>query len=336
MKMKKLIFASLLLPLWFGCSSDEAMVGNVENAEEMPDVSFCSGVNQTRAVIEGSFLPEGLRVGIYGLVAEPSTSFSGTWGDYQTQDNLSNGAYTALEAVAGEQALRADVVAKFPADEKDLLVFAYSPYTESVDAENATIPVTVASGIDDTEDYLYTGEGTSTQSVALQRDPINLTFKHAMARMDIHIQKGEAETLPESATLKQIVVTTKGGSTGTMSLIDGTISITEPEGGNVISTADALDIVVDDATIGNPVETGCKFLLFPDDEVTEIMLVMTRSDRESQGNIEYPIYVTDPDAVQLEAGRITKLTLTYLPQDVLVNSTLQAWQDGTETGLEAH
>lgn len=334
--MKKLIFASLLLPLWFGCSSDEAIVENVEQAEEMPEVSFCSGVSQTRAVIEGTFLPEGLRVGIYGLIAEPGTSFNGNWGGYLIQDNLSNGAYTAMEALAGSQELRADVVAKFPADEKDLLVFAYSPYTEEVDLETATIPVAVAVGIDDTEDYLYTGNGTSTQSVALQKDPINLMFKHAMARMDIHIQKGEAETLPESATLKQIVVTTKGGSTGTMSLTDGSITIAEPEGGNVISTSDALDIVVDDATIGNPVETGCKFLLYPGDEITEIMLVMTRSDRESQGNIEYPIYVTDPGTVQLEAGRITKLTLTYLPQDVLVNSTLQAWQDGTETGLDAH
>lgn len=326
----------MLLPaLLAGCSSDNFTNPAVDsnNGEEQGEpILFCSGLNQTKSVIEGTYLPTDAEIGIYGLIAENTSTYSGTWSDYTKQNYLDNGKYTALAAANDTQQLKAEHVAKFPSNGKSLLFFAYYPY--SAELTDASIPVSIDAAINNTTDYLYTGEGTSTAATALQRNAVSLQFKHAMARMDIKIKKGNDENLPETAVLKKIEVIFDGGMSGTMSITDGSItSASEPTQGTVI--ADNLNVIVDDATKTVPVDTNCKFLLFPSNDVKQIKLTMTRSDAEAQGGIEYSI-IANTSEIKLEAGKITTLTLTYIPNDALFNSKVTDWVSGENKDFDAH
>lgn len=331
--MKKLGLNILCLALLAGCSSNEDVTAPIDNTKDRGvEVNFCSGVS-TKAIIDGVSFPEGSEIGIYGLKATTATMAEVNWAtqDYILATNLNNGKYTAM-AVSGSaaQELKAEAgkIAKFDnSDDAALVFYGYYPYTADVTVATGaapTIPVVVSTTLADTPDYLYTGGAPTAVTAA----PINLTFKHAMSRLDFTIKKKNVDT--PDFTIKSLTVKTKKGQQGSMSLSDGAITFDQ----DLASAATEFTNADLNIAVTSNVETaieGARFLLIPDtDAIESVTFTLTRADFAANGDYTYTIATADiQKAVDLKKGYYTTLHLTYDPKDVNFTSTIQAMDEDT-------
>lgn len=327
--MKKIGINLLLLAVLAGCGSNEDVVlPGGGSTDEGVMVNFCSGI-QTKAVIENAYFDTGAEIGVYGLNATNVTMAGTNWdtSDRTLAANLDNGKYTATLWDGSKQELQATTIAKFPVgDDAALVFYAYYPFNASI-ATPATgapvVPVAVTT-IAETPDYLYTG----ALPTAVTANPINLPFKHAMARLDFSIKKKDA-TVPDTKLLG-VTVVMKNGQKGEMSLTDGTITLAAANDGETTIAGGTLDIDITSAETG----VGTKFLLIPgDDAIEKIILSLQRNDFSANGVATYTYVVPADSPINLKAGMITTLHLLYDPKDVNFTATIEAWTND-ETNYE--
>lgn len=327
----------MALALLASCSSDEDdLVVRVKRSDV--SLNFALNTPGTRAIIEDTRFPEGELIGIYGFDARTETLANVGWGNSQSYtEYLENGKYTTQALREGIQDLKPEdgKIAYFQkGDDAAVVLYGYYPYdaTASTEcgSEAPTIPVEAKADYNTTDDYMYTGR--VEQQVTFQTIP--LTFKHAMGGLKLKLRCAD-ETVGD-VTVLNVTVVTKKGQKGTMSVSDGTITYDEDlTGAATVFASPDLSVVVP-ATSAEGVDLGVKYLLFPDEDAIEKVIVKLNRDIFPANDPRmYEITAaTDTNQVRLEAGKFTSLTLVFSPKDMNFTAEIEEWQDGENEAPE--
>lgn len=344
--MNKLIIGTLSLLLLYSCkSNDDTEIPIPENNEGV-EIHFGSQVSSsvlsssvtstsTRGAFEnGSGLPKGHVVGVYGIPA-----IVGQDKDYilknfpdedQYQEYLFNASYNVMETSGTKSSLSQTFTAKFPAantGKNALSLYAYYPYTSEVSSSEFgfTIPIQL-NRIDMTKtaDYLYTGQIMAP----VQKDPVELPLKHALARLDFKIYSTDPWILDHSVAVESIEIQANRESTGTMNIQDGAIISSGSTSTQYIyptPNKEVEHIFPEEVESRLPKLTPvAKCLLMPySASISSIVCNFKDADGTPKKYIVYKRGNNNP--IILEKGKITTINLLYLPKDIKISAKIEMW-----------
>ena len=283
----KVIFKCMLLaglPFLAACNSDDTDLQMVQPLQ----LCVSTGVSESRAVVDGWFLPEGGQLGV-SLVAADGSAYDGkaynnipytaTGNGYDTPQTWSctGSVVPSLSTTLGK-------------------AVAYYPYNESV-TDLTAIPIETASQTD----YMYSG----WYSYLYYATPkANLTMNHAMAVIKAKIKK---ETLGSYTQLVSIQITGDMiGSSAILNATDGSLSSISGLGEPIlVLREDGLNIIEDDVYL------TVEMLVIPDSSITEgnIDIIVTMTDGTAKS---YSLFQLDIQK-SLVAGKKYICETTGLP-----------------------
>lgn len=252
----KVIFKCMLLaglPFLAACNSDDTDLQMVQPLQ----LCVSTGVSESRAVVDGWFLPEGGQLGV-SLVAADGSAYDGK--------SYNNIPYTATGNGYDTPQTWSCTGSVVPSLSTTLgKAVAYYPYNESV-TDLTAIPIETASQTD----YMYSG----WYSYLYYATPkANLTMNHAMAVIKAKIKK---ETLGSYTQLVSIQITGDMiGSSAILNATDGSLSSISGLGEPIlVLREDGLNIIEDDVYL------TVEMLVIPDSSITEgnIDIIVTMTD----------------------------------------------------------
>lgn len=349
--MNKFIIGALSLILLSCCSK-----GSINDDETPPEpdgeeveVNFSSGVTTsistppigTRAPLGGA-IPTGSTVGIYGIPSIYNEKEKYTIDKFSElkdfQEHLYNAKYeaTEIEGSTTKSSLKQLFKAKYPSNQSGmnaLSFYAYYPHTNSpiyTPQIGWGIPVTLRKdNMAETTDYLYTDQTTSPISLK----PVELLFKHALARMDfkIYSEIGNLQKPGQRILINSIIIEAFNSSTGVMYLVDGFIQTTDTNFETYIYTMPPNSYI---ARATSPEEIlrllpKANFLMIPSgDCISTIKLSLTPEGKETE---EYTIYNMDEldsdKHIKLKRGEIVTMNILYTPRNAETDAKLDKWTD---------
>ncbi len=296
MKKNLLYRAAVLstLPLLLAaCSQQDNEPMNVNAGRVSLEIS--AGID-TRAIIEGSALPEESRFGIFGVTKETK----------ELQEDIEN---VFVDYIKGKCTLGNDVFL----DKRPTYIYAYYPYNETATLNN--VPVSMSAGH---TDYLY---GCSYDVATGSNNTVNnaqphatIRFKHAMAQIKLIAYKTADY---EGDALVSIFVVNGVPLHGTMDVTTGGIKVTE-QGKMTFNITNPSNLHVEGKGT-----TTYRFLAIPTDEVANRTMLIGLDDE----------YVTVPlPATVWKAGQQYTYTLVIdRNHNVLVTEgEITPWENNTQ------
>ncbi len=299
--------------------------GTDDKEEEAVQVRFTSFVSikvkdgyTTRAPIEENVLPPGAEVGIYGVKANSSN-----WNEYgitdELQAHLNNDRYTVQE----DNSMKPDYIAEYPKKDSGydgLVFYAYYPYSDKTKYnsyyKSYLVPVTIKmNDMASTEDYLYAER--KEQLTPTDNTPVTLFFKHALGRVRFLFKN-----TPSKAMLYSVAVTADSPTSGYMKVDTGEILYDESD---KVSTTFTYNV----GEVGKDLAEGdvvVDFMLFPGANITKIECNIN-SIFES-----YPLNLSKP--IELEAGVIVPVEITFTPLSVGLDNQLDEWKVSTSDDMK--
>lgn len=283
----KVIFKCMLLaglPFLAACNSDDTDLQMVQPLQ----LCVSTGVSESRAVVDGWFLPEGGQLGV-SLVAANGSAYDGK--------SYNNIPYTATGNGYDTPQTWSCTGSVVPSLSTTLgKAVAYYPYNESV-TDLTAIPIETASQTD----YMY----SSWYSYLYYATPkANLTMNHAMAVIKAKIKK---ETLGSYTQLVSIQITGDMiGSSAILNATDGSLSSISGLGEPIlVLREDGLNIIEDDVYL------TVEMLVIPDSSITEgnIDIIVTMTDGTAKS---YSLFQLDIQK-SLVAGKKYICETTGLP-----------------------
>ena len=283
----KVIFKCMLLaglPFLAACNSDDTDLQMVQPLQ----LCVSTGVSESRAVVDGWFLPEGGQLGV-SLVAADGSAYDGK--------SYNNIPYTATGNGYDIPQTWSCTGSVVPSLSTTLgKAVAYYPYNESV-TDLTAIPIETASQTD----YMYSG----WYSYLYYATPkANLTMNHAMAVIKAKIKK---ETLGSYTQLVSIQITGDMiGSSAILNATDGSLSSISGLGEPIlVLREDGLNIIEDDVYL------TVEMLVIPDSSITEgnIDIIVTMTDGTAKS---YSLFQLDIQK-SLVAGKKYICETTGLP-----------------------
>lgn len=331
----KVVYSSLLI-LLASCTSELPETPDFEQSQEQGvPVSFTYSVQSkqdigSRAPIESEYLPENSLIGIYALkgTVNENEEFiynnptKQPWADDNLQPSFLNTCYQAqtLEDFDGSYINRLTAVGipgSFTTEENSALEFyAYYPYTEEVDFElhkayptAPQIPIRIDNDIENTIDYLYTAPIVSKSS----SKTTDLTFKHALAKLEIYITTDTINDVQNFTGRKcpkvtKIEVGTNKPQEGTLELGTGRIRPSEESTYYDFSKEIQTKNIVSD----NNHTPRCSFLFFPGKAPLYYLDFHVTTTSNEKLTFQLNSYNTPAlDDIELKQGYVTKLYITY-------------------------
>ena len=325
----KVIYSSLLI-LLVSCTSELPQAPDlVQGQEPGVPVSFIYTVESkadfdSRAPIEYSYLPENSKIGIYALggTANENNEFicsdkSNTWAENNLQQSFLNACYTAqTETYNGTSIHRLNAdgpTGTFPnAENAALMFYAYYPYTNEVQFERGLlspiapkIPIRIENINDETPDYLYTGPITAKAS---SNEPTQLTFEHALAKLEIYITTDNDFTYRKCPKVTLIEIGTNYPQEGTLDISTGEILPNE--------NSEYWDFSKETSSQNihslNNNTLKCSFLLFPGVNPIYYLRFYIKTTLGEEKVFELNAKnTTSLKTIELKQGYTTKLYLTY-------------------------
>lgn len=204
----KVIFKCMLLaglPFLAACNSDDTDLQMVQPLQ----LCVSTGVSESRAVVDGWFLPEGGQLGV-SLVAADGSAYDGK--------SYNNIPYTATGNGYDTPQTWSCTGSVVPSLSTTLgKAVAYYPYNESV-TDLTAIPIETASQTD----YMYSG----WYSYLYYATPkANLTMNHAMAVLKLYISTGRFDNFESIDKVTSLeLVSNMFGTSAILNATDGTLS----------------------------------------------------------------------------------------------------------------
>lgn len=326
--------ASLLLAACDTESTIATPLGGEEAIEVQLKATVCTvetSVN-SRGIINGTTLDEGVSIGIFGLKSSKE-NFTAPY--LQNLECLYEAGGNLKPQTGGKVIL-------YPAGQDALHLYGYYPYTATPTTDEngeISIPVKGTSGKEDVTDYLFTGvvTGSKQSAMADQNYAIPVSLKHAMSILRINLYTETPEyTVDSHPTLLGVSFTPRESQTGSMNLRTGTI--TSENSDNTASVSlDYNDTPFGIIANGTPVVK--EYLLFPHKSDTNSAIRKLILNIKSPEGIDKEIIVFDeaetsenrqPVIVRLEAGHITTINIKY-SQSMVAKADVNQWVNG-----EAH
>ena len=268
----KVIFKCMLLaglPFLAACNSDDTDLQMVQPLQ----LCVSTGVSESRAVVDGWFLPEGGQLGV-SLVAADGSAYDGK--------SYNNIPYTATGNGYDIPQTWSCTGSVVPSLSTTLgKAVAYYPYNESV-TDLTAIPIETASQTD----YMYSG----WYSYLYYATPkANLTMNHAMAVIKVKVYKADiAYTNIVSMTVHGDMI----GSSAILNATDGTLSSISGLGESItIKKEDGLKVTEDDEYI------TVEMLVIPDSSITSGDLVINVRVDDGSGNALNTINIGSSSAI---------------------------------------
>ena len=261
-------------------------------------------ITPTRAadgLIDGTTLPEGGEVGIFGIRTQTGAELPTTWKDAIFHRQMKNKQYLVEEGnTLSPQNGELDY---HPMGDSLLTVCAYMPYSEAVTAEGY-LPVDLS----EQTDILYTG----IQTAGKRQETIALPFKHALGAVAFRFYTDEVEL--DGTAISHITFTLNyDPSDLKMSLRDGTMQGTSvPDGAGYF-------VSLSGATVPYSLEPSGiapigHTMLAPGEEFRITGLALTYGNNTTTEK-------TLDNPVTLETGKLTVLhincNLQKLPENIL-------------------
>lgn len=299
-----------------------------EPIEKPIEVRFSSGISvsvnseeeRSRAPITESFLPPGKAVGVFGVLAKSDSPESCTLEsvlafEADFQNYLDNAQYV-VSSTNGD--LEQQYIAQYPSKGSQydgLAFYAYYPYSEDVlpdDYTNYHYQIETKlnqSNMENTEDYLYTGQQISWTPSNDENNKVELTFYHALARLHFELRS----TTSEEVEVSNIIVVANCRPTGVMWIETGDVEwtkITRPP--YAVYTYNIDENLTQSSTL------SAEFLLYPGATIQEIQCKI--------GGETYSIPI-DVAGITLERGAYKTIVITYSPKNVLLDDDITLWED---------
>lgn len=350
--MNRFLFYILFLLTISGCSTDN--LPNNNNSEEESEIldyfiNFNNGVSYktstSRAgVMETSYLPKGIVVGVYALKSiwqetngEKWVESGVTWNVNNIQENFYNTPYES-EGSSTRLFSQDGSIGQFPKEEQAALKFyAYYPYSEEIKYNpDLSIPdapklkITINPDMATTEDYLYTGtvdaipEGEYTY--------IHLPFKHALTRLSFNLFTNDVNfTDAHCHKLTKIELITNNHQGGYMNIADGKI---EPEDGENTFFEYILPepFKILESKKGDATKTGADFLLVPgNNAINSIILYVVDEKGVEHQHTAYSYYPSMTDPKNLAAGSIHTVNVEYRSR-VNFGCSIVGWEEQIPDG----
>lgn len=260
-------------------------------------------ITPTRAadgLIDGTTLPEGGKVGIFGIRTQAGAGLS-TWENATFHRQMKNKQY--LVEAGNTLSPQNGELDYHPMGDSLLTVCAYMPYSEAVTTDGY-LPVDLNEQID----ILYTG----TQTAVKQQETISLPFKHALGAVAFRFYTNEVAL--EGTAISHITLTLNyNPSALKMSLTDGSMQGTPVQdgAGYFISLSGAtVPYSLEPATIAPIGHT----MLAPGEEFCITGLALTYGDNTTTEK-------TLDNPVTLEVGKLMVLHINCkqqkLPENIL-------------------
>ena len=269
----KVIFKCMLLaglPFLAACNSDDTDLQMVQPLQ----LCVSTGVSESRAVVDGWFLPEGGQLGVSLVAAEDGSAYDGK--------SYNNIPYTATGNGYDIPQTWSCTGSVVPSLSTTLgKAVAYYPYNESV-TDLTAIPIETASQTD----YMYSG----WYSYLYYATPkANLTMNHAMAVIKVKVYKADiAYTNIVSMTVHGDMI----GSSAILNATDGTLSSISGLGESItIKKEDGLKVTEDDEYI------TVEMLVIPDSSITSGDLVINVRVDDGSGNALNTINIGSSSAI---------------------------------------
>lgn len=240
--------------LIISCASQDDAPGT-SSGSSLP-VRFITNVNEmvarteTRSAIDGTHLPQGDTVGIFGITfqnrwddyiaqyseydsyedfikAQPEYKMRGKWGAEKYHYNLYNTPYVVHEETTNGNRLETEWETKFESGEKKGIVFfAYYPYIPYIGVMEDGSGNKLGMGfrtfinmnaLEKTPDYLFAKKVQRNTE-----DAVTLSFRHMMARLNIYFYTDKSYSVLDGirrhARLKTILVTMRSSPLGQFQL----------------------------------------------------------------------------------------------------------------------
>ena len=344
----RLIYSIILLFLLVNCTSESLdALDPSQGQEQGTPVQFYYTIEDredstvTRAVNESNRLADGSKIGIWALWWKQKNNATGdyiyinnpgtAWDNTNIRNGFRNSCYIAKseEIVNGNSTINkyfftpdAGTEPGTIPDEGGLRIFAYYPYQAdlynnyispnmpkiNVKAESSYLNTHDASEI---EDYLYTGPIEATD----ENSSINLTFRHAMAQIQVYVRTTNAnwQNALVAPRINKLTLTTTY-QIGKMEL----------ETGNFIPSLSDFSSQKYDLsyTIGRNYGTSpmATFLVFPEattekDQTTVLSLdanisAAIASGTYAEGKDNSLFFMTADNTITISKGKITKVYIT--------------------------
>lgn len=262
--LKYLLLAGL--PLLAACNS------NIDALHEVQPLQLCvsAGVSESRAVVDGCYLPDGAQVGLSLVDAEGNP--------YDGQD-YTNVPYSVAGDGYNVQQTWSCTGAVTPSLSTTLgKAVAYYPYNPDV-TDLSAIPIETASQTD----YMYSGWYSYLYYAAPKAE---LNMKHAMAVIMAKLPKEYLGSYTQVVSMQ--VTGAMFGSSAVLNATDGSLTSIAGLGESILVLAeDGLKVTEDDDYI------TVQMLVIPDSSVSsgsvDILVVMTDGEAFSQSHKQFDI-----------------------------------------------
>ncbi|MGL5981245.1 MAG: fimbrillin family protein [Phocaeicola sp.] len=349
---KKRVILKLFSFLFFvaivtGCSNHSS-----HHSPEIPVdstlISFGSGIaysstsianepapaNNSRAVINTTYLPKDSLVGIYALQTEwiweneQKVVQNVAWWGVNIFPIFNNSCYVS-QGKSGNLFSKDGTKPAYPDYENSALIFySYYPYTTNViydpyqtESRAPRIPITISSTMEKTSDYLYTG---GVKCIAGDDYRIELPFKHALTRLRFKIRTDDPTiTNRKPLVVKNITVETNSHQGGNMNLSTGDITPNR-DGGLTFSYDTDFAFYA-----GLPEEDsyiGADFLFLPSkNAIYSIELSILMQDGKTTETFQAYDFETDP-SIELVKGSIHTAKIRYSSRANL-QCTITGWEE---------
>ena len=278
---------------WLG---DEVAVRFTTTMQPSVEILPLTRAEGTKGMIEGETLPEGEKVGIYGIRTKAGAEVP-AWKDATFHRQMKNKQYlveegNTLSPANGE-------VDYYPFMDSVLTVYAYAPYaaTQKVDADGY-----LSVNLSDQIDYLVTGKQLIPKDREADEVVKQLFFRHAMGAVAFRFYTDDVEL--DGTALKSIILTLNYNYTNLkLSLADGTTfqgDFSKEEGNAywIPFEEETKAIYSLDPTTITPI---AHTMLVPGDDYQITQLILYYQDGMSEKTLDTPITV--------EAGKTTVLTI---------------------------
>lgn len=332
----RILYLILILTLLSSCRKREVPSVSKPDNEKTVEVSFASGINVaveslSRVPFEGSTLPVNSEVGVFGILADTSYPEDYTIeqlmnGNASPQDYLYNEEYVVMSENGDMQQ---KYIAIYPTKDSGydgLCFYAYYPhdpdviYNPSDEGTTYMLPVTLKSNsMEESVDYLYTGQVVQKTPDSSQKTV--LPFKHALSRLKFTFNTTNDKILSK---VTEIHVYANCSPNGVMSIEDGTC-VPDKTNASVRYKYNLNEII----TSTEPFLTA-DFMLFPNVRINNIYCFISTENSEP---VKYQLYSynTSANKINLEAGRFTKISVNFTPEEVQLSGSLSTWfEQGTD------
>lgn len=325
--MRVVFFIISILLLLPSCRKGEVPSSSTDTSQDTEDTSpievhlstnlLISVENQSfgRAPIDGSQLPEGGFVGVYGVLANESQLGSININN-ETEPTLKNAKYKVYaDGSLGEN------YAEYPMDYDGLMLYAYYPYSENLMAkgndmiERITLPNTE---MENAVDYLYIEPFfKETPENSFNNETVKLKFKHALSLIRLNFLKSTS-----SVRISDVVVYVNA-SPGGMFYVNNGNCYPNNKNSNTYSFNKSADLIYGDFTLD--------LLMYPGVEVEKIACWVNDL---SYVTIYNASTVTDDKIINLVKGERVTINFKYAPKNLSFTNSLEIWGDSDQMDFE--